>query len=102
MLGPAPHHLALHLDDPLAADRRERLGRLGAILGAQDHLDDAATVPQVEEHQPAVVAAALHPGLELHPAPHVLGCYRSRSPTLHTVSFSVPPARPVPEPRLSR
>ena len=98
---------AFDLDHPLGADGVQHLGRLGARVGTDHHLDDAAAVSQVEEEEAAEIPAPLDPGLEPHAAPHVPDRDGSRTPALHGfVSsrriFSIVPWRSVPEPRVWR
>ena len=49
--------------------RRVRLGRL---LGPEDELEQPGAVAQVDEDQPAVVAAAVHPAGDAHLLAHVV------------------------------
>ena len=63
----ARRHLAGCAEDELVADVVGRLGRLGRALGVDDELADARRVAQVDEHEPAVVAAARHPARERAP-----------------------------------
>lgn len=45
--------------------------RIGVAFGADDDLDDAVAVAEVEEDQAAVVAAAVYPAAELDAASDV-------------------------------
>ena len=47
-----------HVLGPQAVRELERLPRL---VGVEDELDEPGAVAQVDEHEPAVVAAAVHP-----------------------------------------
>ena len=48
-------------DDELVAERVRDLGRLGGVLGVDDDLEQALLVAEVDEDEPAVVAAAWRP-----------------------------------------
>ena len=65
------HRLRTLRDDPfdehdgLGAERRRNFGDLGRRLGEIDRdLNEAGTIAQVEEHEPAEVARAMHPAAE--------------------------------------
>ena len=56
--------LAVGAEDELVADVVRRRGRLGRALGVDDELADAGRVAEVDEDEPAVVAALGHPARE--------------------------------------
>ena len=60
---------AAHLHDPFAAERLGGGVGLGRKLGVEDDLHQAVPVPQVDEDQPAVVPAIMHPAAEGYPSP---------------------------------
>ena len=69
----APHDRAGRGDDVLGAQPLgERVG-VGGGLGVEDELDDPGAVAQVDEDQPAVVAAAVHPAGHAHGRVDVAG-----------------------------
>ena len=57
----AADDLAGHADRVLGAQLLGELVRLRRVLGVEDELQDAGAVAQVDEHQAAVVAAAVDP-----------------------------------------
>src|SRR5207342_1297735 len=67
VLGRAGGHLAGRAEDELVADVVGGFGRLGRALRVDDELADARRVAQVDEDEPAVVAAARHPPRERAP-----------------------------------
>ena len=56
--------LALGAEDELVADLVRDRGRLGCALGVDDELREPALVAQVDEDEPAVVAARGRPAGE--------------------------------------
>ena len=68
----APCHDALDRDDKFGADPAGDLVRLGRIGGVDHDLRDAVAVPQVEEQQLPVVAAAVDPAGELRVGPVIV------------------------------
>ena len=64
--------LALGLEDELVADLVRELGRLGRPLGVDHELRDPGAVAEVDEDEPAVVAAARRPAGEGHAGADVL------------------------------
>ena len=60
-LGRARHDLAGRLEDELVADLVRSLGRGGRVLRVDDELDLARVVAEVDEDEPAVVAAGVGP-----------------------------------------
>ena len=54
-------HRAGDLDDVLVAQGVRGLGRRGVLFGPEDHLGDALAVAQIDEDDPAVVAAGTDP-----------------------------------------
>ena len=59
--GDAGHHRAGRRHDELAAQLLCRGVQRGVALGLEDQLDEPGPVAQVDEDQPAVVAAAVDP-----------------------------------------
>ena len=57
----AQHDVAGDADDVLAAQPLGGGEQLGPVLGMKDELQQSRAVAQVDEDQPAVVAAAVHP-----------------------------------------
>ena len=72
-LGRAPHDCAARLQDELVADGVRDLRRVGRVLGVEHELRDARLVAEVDEDEPAVIAAARRPAGERHLAALVLG-----------------------------
>ena len=68
----AAHELAAHADHVLAAEPAGRGVRLGRLLGPEHELEQPGPVAQVDEDQPAVVAAAVHPAGHAHLLAHVV------------------------------
>ncbi len=62
----AAHQLARDRDHVLGAERSRAAMRLGRLLGAEHELEEPGPVAQVDEDQPAVVAAAVHPARDAH------------------------------------
>jgi len=56
--------LALDLDDVFVADVGGGGGGLGGVFGVEDDLDDAGGIAEVNEDEPAVIAAAVDPAGE--------------------------------------
>ena len=67
-LGRARSDHALHLDHELVAQLVGRGMGLGAVVGIEHQLDDAAAVAQVDEDQAAVIAARAPPIRTASPA----------------------------------
>jgi hypothetical protein len=63
-LGFARDHRAFHLDHPLRTHRIEGGERRGRLVRLRHDLRHAAAIAQVEKEHAAVVAPALHPGLQ--------------------------------------
>ena len=78
-LGRARGDLAFGAEDELVADAVRDLGRFGRALGVDHKLREAALVSQVDEHEPAVVAAACGPARKGEALPDVL-LARARPP----------------------
>ena len=72
-LGRARDDLPARAEDELVPDLLRRLGRLGRVLGVDDELRHAGVVAQVDEDEPTVVAACVHPATESQRLPDVLG-----------------------------
>jgi len=71
-LGP-PANRPLHGEDELASDPVRLTVRIGLDLGVKDDLSDPLAVPQVDEDDPAVVAAAVHPSHQDYFVPGIVG-----------------------------
>ena len=72
-IGCARHDLAARAHDELGADRVGGLRCLGRALRVDDELHDAGVVAQVDEDQPAVVAAAPDPAGDRNRTADVVG-----------------------------
>ena len=69
----AGHHLPRRLEHELVADLVRGLGRGRRVLRVDDELDLARVVAEVDEHEPAVVAARVGPAGDGHAAARVGG-----------------------------
>ena len=75
--GARAHDRAAGLDDELVAERVRGLGRGRRVLGVHDDLQDALLVAQVDEDEPAVVAARRDPAGDGQGLADVLGPQRA-------------------------
>ncbi len=66
-----PHH-ALEFHDPFRADLLGGHEGRSRLVRVEDALHETGPVAQVDEDQPAVITAAVHPTGERDPLPHVL------------------------------
>src|SRR5262249_26903731 len=57
----APHDLALGADHVLGAQLVPELERAAGRVGVEDELDESGAIAEVDEHEPAVVAAPVDP-----------------------------------------
>ena len=72
-LGRPRDDLAARAEHELVADLLRELGGVRRPLGVDDELRDARVVAQVDEDEPAVVPARVHPARERQRLPDVLG-----------------------------
>ncbi len=70
-VGPMPHR-SLDLDDPLVAGRLRGRVCLSGLVGVRNHLRNPVAIPQVEECEVPVVAAAMHPSGQRDPLSDML------------------------------
>ena len=90
-LGCAAHDFAPCVHDELGTDLVRDLRGLGRPLGIDDELDDARVIAQVDEDQPAVVAAARDPPGDVDRLAHALGGHLAGveiAPGVHPVILS--------------
>jgi hypothetical protein len=71
-LGRARHDFAGRLEDELVADLVRDLGRGGRVLRVDDELDLPRVVAEIDEDEPAVVAASVGPAGDRHAAAGVV------------------------------
>ena len=90
-VGRAQHDLPFRLEDELAADLVRERGRIGGALGVDHELHLPGEVAQVDEDEPAVVAARVGPAGELDALAGIGGAERAArrvAPAAHEASFS--------------
>ena len=74
------------LHDPLPPHRSQSFGDLRGGLRVDRRLHEAGTVPQIQNHQPPQVPAAMDPGHEPYRLPQIRRRQRSPTSTSHRLS----------------